>query len=406
MFAHAERPLAIPGGAALGQSTGLQTAEAVLALNALVGALGRPGGVFASPAAPLSADDHAPASMEAMAAFIDKLNSGQVKTLFLHGTNPVFELPKAMGFAEALAKVPQVISFATFPDETALQADLVLPDHHGLESWGYQQVATGVNTTVLAGSQPVVVPFVNSKATADVLLAATQAQGGKPAEALAYTDELAFIQSRLADLLTDGSGYFTAPEINTFTAYFQQHGGWWSMDDQRIAPTAAEALSRSLEIEPAQFDGEGEFHFLPFVSPVLGEAGANKPWLQEVPDPTTTVMWNTWVEVHPETADRLGIEDQDIVRVISPTGSLEATVYRYPAIRPDTVAMPFGQGHTVYGQFAEGRGVNPTELLGTRLNAAGDLAFGSMKVRVEKTGRKRELARLESALGVYGFDAK
>jgi anaerobic selenocysteine-containing dehydrogenase len=406
MFAHAERPLAIPGGAALGQSTGLQTAEAVLALNALVGGLGRPGGVFVSPAAPLSADMHAPASMEAMAAFIDKLNSGQVKTLFLHGTNPVFELPKAMGFAEALAKVPQVISFATFPDETALQADLVLPDHHGLESWGYQQVATGVNTTVLAGSQPVVVPFVNSKATADVLLAATQAQGGKPAEALAYTDELAFIQSRLADLLTDGSGYFTAPEINTFTAYFQQHGGWWSMDDQRIAPTAAEALSRSLEIEPAQFDGEGEFHFLPFVSPVLGEAGANKPWLQEVPDPTTTVMWNTWVEVHPETADRLGIEDQDIVRVISPTGSLEATVYRYPAIRPDTVAMPFGQGHTVYGQFAEGRGVNPTELLGTRLNAAGDLAFGSMKVRVEKTGRKRELARLESALGVYGFDAK
>ena len=68
--------------------------------------------------------------------------------------------------------------------------------------------------------------------------------------------------------------------------------------------------------------------------------------------------------------------------------------------------MPFGQGHTVYGQFAEGRGVNPTELLGGRLNAAGDLAFGSMKVRLEKTGRKRELARLESALGVYGFDAK
>jgi hypothetical protein len=29
-----------------------------------------------------------------------------------------------------------------------------------------------------------------------------------------------------------------------------------------------------------------------------------------------------------------------------------------------------------------------------------------MKVRIERTGRKRELARLEGALGVYGFDAK
>ena len=125
-----------------------------------------------------------------------------------------------------------------------------------------------------------------------------------------------------------------------------------------------------------------------------------------VPDPTTTVMWNTWLEIHPDTAARLGIEDQDVVRVISPTGSVEVTAYRYPAIRPDTVAMPFGQGHSVYGQYAAGRGANPLDLLGGRLNEAGDLAYGSMKVRIEKTGRKHELARLESALGVYGFDAR
>jgi hypothetical protein len=214
------------------------------------------------------------------------------------------------------------------------------------------------------------------------------------------------VQSRLEPLLTDASGYFSAPEINTFTAYFQQHGGWWTMDDRREAPPTADTLNRTFDGATGELQGEGEFHFLPFVSPVLGEAGANKPWLQEVPDPTTTVMWNTWIEVNPETADALGIEDQDVVRVISPMGSVEATVYRYPGIRPDTVAMPFGQGHTVYGQFAANRGANPLDLLGTRLNAAGDLALGAMRVRIEKTGRKRELARLESALGVYGFDAK
>ncbi len=237
LFSGAERPLAIPGGAALAQANGLQVAEAVLALNALVGSLGRSGGVFVAPAAPLEGAEGAPASLQEMRAFIDRLNSGKVKVLLIHGTNPVFELPAALGFEEALGQVPQVISFATFPDETAMQADFVFPDHHGLKSWGYQKVTAGSSVAVLSGSQPVVVPMYNTKSTADVLLAAAALPrgraGGDLAAALAFPDELAYIQSKLANLLTNSTGYFTAPEINTFTAYFQQNGGWWSTQDGR-----------------------------------------------------------------------------------------------------------------------------------------------------------------------------
>lgn len=74
---------------------------------------------------------------------------GKFKVLFVHGMNPVFELPVSMGFKNALKGVEQVISFATFPDETAVEADYVFPDHHGLKSWGYQRVVTGTNQTVL-----------------------------------------------------------------------------------------------------------------------------------------------------------------------------------------------------------------------------------------------------------------
>src|SRR5262249_26141466 len=116
MFAQARHPLAIPGGAALGQSNGLQTAEAVATPNALVGNLGNNGGVFLSPVAPLADAYHRPASISEMTAFIDQLKSGKIKVLFVHGVNPLFELPKSFGFAEALKNVPQVISFATFPD--------------------------------------------------------------------------------------------------------------------------------------------------------------------------------------------------------------------------------------------------------------------------------------------------
>jgi molybdopterin-containing oxidoreductase family iron-sulfur binding subunit len=64
--------------------------------------------------------------------------------------------------------------------------------------------------------------------------------------------------------------------------------------------------------------------------------------------------------------------------------------------------MPFGQGHSVYGRYAQNRGVNLARLLGTRVNAAGDLALSSVKVKIKKTGRQKTLARFESRQGVYG----
>jgi anaerobic selenocysteine-containing dehydrogenase len=415
LVAGAQSPLAIPGGAALGQTSGLSTAESVLALNALTDNYGKPGGVFISPLSPNQDEYHRPASAQEMGEFIQKMKGGEIKVLFIHGVNPVFELPAAFGFAEALKSVNQVISFATFPDETAIASDYILPDHHGLEAWGYQRVATGTMQSVLSGSQPVVAGvfqkdtpelLYNSRGTADVLIAAAQQAGGKFAAALPFKDEVDFVRSKLTSLISAADGSFVAPEINTFAAYFQQHGGWWKNIAETTAPSAASALGKSLEIGKTEFAGEGEFYFLPFVSPTLGEAGANKPWLQELPDPTTTVMWNTWIEINPETAKENNIENDDIVKITSEAGEVKAAVYLYPAIRPDVIAMPFGQGHTAYGQFAAGRGVNPADIFGLHFNEAGDLAFAGMKVSIEKTGEKRQLSRLEGKLGVYGFDAR
>jgi anaerobic selenocysteine-containing dehydrogenase len=298
--------------------------------------------------------------------------------------------------------VGTVISFATFPDETAVAADYIFPDHHGLESWGYQKVATGSAQSVLSGAQPVVSPMYNTRSTVDVLLAAAQLAGETAAQALPFTDEVAYIQSKLTNLVGQGDGSFAAPEINSFSAYFQQHGGWWKNTEGLVSPAAGDVLGADLQAEAEQFAGEGEFFFLPFLSPTLGDDGANKPWLQELPDPTTTVMWNTWVEINPETAHELGIDNDDVVKIVSEAGEVEAPVYLYPAIHPDVIAMPFGQGHTAYGRYAQGRGVNPANLLGAHFNEAGDLAFAGMRVKVEKTGRKQALSRLESRIGVYG----
>jgi len=403
LFANSNGSLAIPGGAALGQSNGLAVAEAVLTLNAAVGNFGKPGGVFFSPLAPNQTEYQRSASVQEMQNFVKQMANGKFKVLFVHGVNPAFELPASLGFKDALKGVERVISFATFPDETASESDYVFPDHHGLESWGYQRVTTGSVNSVISGSQPVVVPLYNTRATVDVLIAAAKLAGGKFASALPFKDEVEFLQSKIAPLMDASDGFFAAPDINTFMANFQQYGGWWTTTDGRSLPNIADVLNRSLKDAESEFAGEGEFFFVPFVLPTIAEAGANKPWLQELPDPTTTVMWNTWVEINPATADDLGIEDDDVVKITSDAGELEVPVYRYPAIRPDTIAIPFGQGHTAYGRYAENRGVNPADLLGQNFNDAGDLAFAGMKVKIQKTGKKQPLSRLEGKLGVYGF---
>jgi len=394
VFAKAQSPLAIPGGSALGHGNGLEIAKAILALNVSVNNPGKPGGVYLNPVSPISGDVYRRgANTKEMAELVDKMNSGVIKTLFVHGVNPVFELPKSLGFESALGKVSKVISFASFPDETVMLADYVFPDHTGLESFGYQNISTGSGQTMLSGAQPVVAPFFNTRATADVLLAAGAQAGGTAA--LAYKDEVEFIQGKLTGLVEARDGFYSAADMPSFWAQFQQYGGWWQNSNSLGTPNTAGVLDQPLNIPDAVFESDGEFILHAFVSPILGEAGANKPWLQEVPDPTTTVMWNSWLEINPKTAEEIGITDDDVVKVISSFGEVELSVLVYPAIRPDVVAIPFGQGHSAYGRYAENRGINPADLFGKNLNGAGDLAFAGIKVKIEKTGKKQPLSRLE-----------
>ncbi len=146
----------------------------------LVNNLGHPGGVFLTPSLPVNdTNPKIPNTFSDLQCLVQQMNAGSLKVLFIHGANPVFELPPSLGFTQALAKVPLVISFASFPDETALQSDYVFPDHTGLEAWGYQKILTGADRPVISGLQPAVAPLYDTRATADVLLAAIQGLGGQ-----------------------------------------------------------------------------------------------------------------------------------------------------------------------------------------------------------------------------------
>jgi anaerobic selenocysteine-containing dehydrogenase len=87
------------------------------------------------------------------------------------------------------------------------------------------------------------------------------------------------------------------------------------------------------------------------------------------------------------------------VRITSPYGEIEAPVYVFPAIRPDTVAIPLGQGHSDYGRYARERGSNALALVGAQTGGTdNNLLWSNVRVKIEKTGSKRALARLESSI--------
>ena len=116
--------------------------------------------------------------------------------------------------------------------------------------------------------------------------------------------------------------------------------------------------------EPTPYDADMPLHLITFrVLPNRDGQGSNLPMMQEMFGYSTRCYWRSWIEIHPETAARYNIRDEDWVRVQSSVGSLDVQAKICPGIMPSVVAIPFGLGHTSYGRYAKGHGVNPNVII-------------------------------------------
>jgi anaerobic selenocysteine-containing dehydrogenase len=134
-------------------------------------------------------------------------------------------------------------------------------------------------------------------------------------------------------------------------------------------------------------------HVYPSAAFADGRA-AHLPWLQEMPDPMTTVMWGSWVEINPETAHKMEIHEGDVLTIRSAHGIIELPAFLYPGLRPDVIAIPAGQGHTQFGRYAQNRGENPLRISQSALDATtGAVLQTGVRVGITKTGRNVRLVR-------------
>jgi anaerobic selenocysteine-containing dehydrogenase len=388
-FSEIAPAVAVVGGAPLAHTNGLFTALAVNALNALVGSVGTPGGMAFTPqfrpAAAAGALAGAPEPGHSLDRVAADLLAGAPgpQVLLVDGANPVFTAPPAWRVREALERVPYIVSVGSFLDETAAMADLILPDHSFLETWSDALPESGSLVAVAGAAPPVMEPLHDTRATPDVLLAVGR-QLARPLDLPWGTFE---------ELL--GESFASLPDGADFDAWTSaQESGFWSGDlpAALAAPSVTPALRAATAYTAPDFDGavaEYPLHFLPYASNAFLDGSlAHLPWLQEMPDPLTSAMWSSWVEINPVTARELGIGPGDVVEVTSPHGTLQTAAILSPGIAPNVVAMPAGQGHRTFTRYASGRGENPVELLSPLTEPeTGALAWAATRVRVARVGR-------------------
>ncbi len=331
-------------------------------------------------------------SYASLLSLIDGMQNGEIPLLLLAHTNPAFSLAPSSGFAEALTRVPFVVSFSSFPDETTEQADLILPDHTPLESWGDSHPEAGVYGLM----QPVMPPVFETQALGDTLLSVAAQVDATFPESLPGKNFFEYLQTSWKERHgeRDEPGDFDA-----FWRHALQQGGVWQAKEPLPIQLSPAVFQTSFSEPTFDRAGAGGLTFIPYPSSRYYDGrGANKPWLQELPDPLTQAVWNSWLEIHPETAERLGIEEGDLLTITSLHGTIEASAYFHAGLRRDAVAMPVGLGHSGYGRYARGRGANPVHLLSSQPEtASGGFPWLSTTIRLARTGKRAPLVTTDGS---------
>jgi anaerobic selenocysteine-containing dehydrogenase/Fe-S-cluster-containing dehydrogenase component len=374
-FGSARPGLAVSGGVGSQHGGATELCAAVNLLNFVAGNLGE--------TIRFGSDLDTSDGYAALNSLLSAIDRGQVAVLLVHDANPAYTLPLRSGFAARFRKVGFKVSTSMYLDETAALCDLLLPQHHALERWDDLHPRAGVYNLM----QPVMEPVFNTLPAGDVLLRVAKKLGGPLAKFAAPTYE--------AHLKTRWQGLAAERRERDFAGFWYaalQRGGLFEESPPAARVSLAAGAGQVRYTRP-RFEGDGKYVFTPYPHPLLYDGrGTNKPWLLENGDPVTKITWHSWVEVHPDTARELDVQDGEIVRLRSPHGTIEAPVYVYPGIRPDVVAVPLGFGHTEYGAYARGRGVNALDLLGAPSGPF--ISYVSTRVSLEKTGEYKQLASI------------
>ncbi|HCV44165.1 MAG TPA: molybdopterin oxidoreductase, partial [Bacteroidetes bacterium] len=209
-------------------------------------------------------------------SLVTAMKGGQVGMVIHWGTNPVYHLPRLLGYADALKSVPMNVSLSETEDETGALCAYVLPTNHAFESWGDYQT----RTDVISLQQPVIAPLYETRQKEDILLTWMSADGiHKDA---AYHDFMMShwqneIHPSLAKKVDFKSFWFAALHdgvVRDSRAKVQERRFLSAALESMGTPQPGKGISVALR--PSYYMDDGRY--------------ANNGWLQELPHPVSKVV--------------------------------------------------------------------------------------------------------------------
>jgi anaerobic selenocysteine-containing dehydrogenase/Fe-S-cluster-containing dehydrogenase component len=380
-FGRAQKPLALAEG--LGFS-GPHALDAAVAADLLC--LVKPGSFeaidFNSPSAYGQT-----APLASIKELSERMKRKEIDLLLLGQVNPIFNLPFSGEFRQGLNSVPLAVSFASYPDETSTLAGLILPNHTFLESWGDYSPREGVSGLM----QPVMGPVFQTRSLGDLLISSGRKVRGM--DRFPWKNYYQFLREYWIQ-----KGKESEPDLNPdgFWQKTLEQGGTWKESKKAGIAFPRSPLSFTFS-KIKESDQMMEVTVYPTIQFFDGRE-ANRPWIQELPDPMTQITWDGWIEIHPETAKDLEIQKGDILSIRSAYGSLEGPAYPIYTVPPGLLALPVGQGHWNYGRYADGHPANPLLLFSPAVDqTSGGMFRPSLKVSLRKLNKQIPLAHTDGS---------
>lgn len=319
---------------------------------------------------------------------LDELNTGSVAALFIQGVNPVYDLPAGSQFGEWMKKLDLSVNFTDQLDETESYSQIVCPEPHALESWYDAEPIAGTFTV----TQPVFKPLGSTRTFIESL----------SAWMVEKNSSLELIKSEW-----EKSVYSLQSSVSSFQLFWDKavHDGFVRIDVPVTKHLGFSVGREFISPSPGRIEGSTYSLVLYPKAAMLDGRHAHNPWLQELPDPVTKIVWDNYISVSPSTANKLGISEGEVVRVDAQGQTLELPAHIQPGQHDSVIAVALGYGRKGTDRFTkigpQWFESKPTVEVGGLVgkNVApfikledGTLAYDVQTVSISKTGAKHTLA--------------
>jgi molybdopterin-containing oxidoreductase family iron-sulfur binding subunit len=344
------------------------------AINSALGNIGKTVELFATP-------DPNERRLDELAQSLD---SGEVDSLVILKSNPVFDAPTNVGWLKALAKARSIVRLAYWEDETfdAFKRgdDWLLPISHYLESWGDVQTNDGF----LVPTQPLISPLFETITEIELL---ARIIGEKP------TDPYEIVRLTFA---ADNGGDDEAWKKYLFNGF---HRLFEDDQDKLLKTLDQDTVSKAVaEFKASPVTGKGNLEVIFYRDAKVDDGRhANNGWMQELPDPITKMTWDNAVLISRKTARELGVQNGDVVEIALNGRCVKGPIWTQPGMADYSLGLALGYGREKAGRVGTGVGFNAYKIFSGKYIETG--------ATIKKTGETYTLACTQNHWSMEGRPA-